>query len=343
MGMQEISTSATYATLLASNFSRGGYGFAGWSKTYDYSDSTGFLGPQEYITFTAGQYTDSNPGLSLYAHWVKSAGNLQNWTGCPSLTSGAVTALTDQRDGETYAVAKLADGNCWIIENLRLENTAGHNSDGTLAQGYDTSFAGLANPEAPWGNNNTSANSLYSTNSSTDKTISGSNQSYRFPRYNNINTPTAATDRPNNPTSNYDTNSTSNASMYSYGNYYTWAAAIADTTDYSGGEYNTTSICPKGWRLPAGYIYGEYGIINSGVSGTAASKNLRKYPNNFVLSGFVGGSVSNRGSNGYYWSSTSRDNSYVYHLSFTSGDAYPGTISSIKDMGQSIRCLISGT
>ncbi|MDO4747216.1 MAG: hypothetical protein Q4A70_02665, partial [Candidatus Saccharibacteria bacterium] len=110
MGCQSISASATSATLLASNFSRAGYGFAGWSTTYDYSDDTGFLGPQEYITFTAGQYTGSNNGLSLYARWIKSAGNLQGWTGCPSLQSGAVTALTDQRDGETYAVAKLADG-----------------------------------------------------------------------------------------------------------------------------------------------------------------------------------------------------------------------------------------
>ncbi|MDO4746863.1 MAG: hypothetical protein Q4A70_00755, partial [Candidatus Saccharibacteria bacterium] len=110
MGCQSISASATSATLLASNFSRAGYGFAGWSTTYDYSDTTGYLGPQEYITFTAGQYTGTNNGLSLYASWIKSAGNLQGWTGCSTMASGAVTALTDQRDGETYAVAKLADG-----------------------------------------------------------------------------------------------------------------------------------------------------------------------------------------------------------------------------------------
>ena len=65
MGCQTISTSATSATLLASNFSREGYGFAGWSKTFDYSDDTGFLGPQEYIEFSAGTYTGDNDGLSL--------------------------------------------------------------------------------------------------------------------------------------------------------------------------------------------------------------------------------------------------------------------------------------
>ena len=166
MGCQTITASDTSATLLASNFSREGYGFAGWSKTFDYSDTTGYLGPQETITFTAGQYTGSNPGLSLYARWIKSAGNLQNWSGCSSLQSGAVTALTDQRDNDTYAVAKLADGNCWMIENLRLESTAEHNSDGTLAQGYGTSatygnFGGLATAENENFDSLNTTNSLY--------------------------------------------------------------------------------------------------------------------------------------------------------------------------------------
>ena len=260
MGCQSISASATSATLLASNFSRAGYGFAGWSTTYDYSDDTGFLGPQEDITFTAGQYTGSNNGLSLYARWIKSAGSLQGWTGCSSMASGAVTALTDQRDGETYAVAKLADGNCWMIENLRLESTGAHNSDGTLAQGYGTSttygnFSGLADAEPAWANNITTANSLYSTDGA-DNTINigTSNAGNRFPRYNNVNTPTTASGRPQNPTTNSATNSTSNAGMYSYGNYYTWHAAIADLNPNNTNNQSTTgtSLCPTGWHLPTG-------------------------------------------------------------------------------------------
>ena len=370
MGCQTVSTSATSATLLASNFSRAGYGFAGWSITFDYSDDTGFLGPQETITFTAGQYTGSNPGLSLYARWIKSAGILQNWSGCSSLQSGAVTALTDQRDNETYAVAKLADGNCWMIENMRLENTGTDNTNGSLAQGYNASFAGLADPEAASLFTSTAtANTLYSTDGSTDKTISGSNQGYRFPRYNNVNTPTTATDRPSNPTANSSTNSTSNAGMYSYGNYYTWHAAIADTTHYSTNNQSvtSTSICPTGWHLPKGGNKSNeansefWSLIVTGINngtnpanydsntqpyytgtpeGSDASNALRAYPNNFVYSGSVSsGSVNNRGSNGDYWSSTANSGSSAYYMNFDSSGVFPGTLRSVKYGGRSIRCL----
>ena len=370
MGCQTVSTSATSATLLASNFSRAGYGFAGWSITFDYSDDTGFLGPQETITFTAGQYTGSNPGLSLYARWIKSAGNLQGWTGCSSLQSGAVTALTDQRDNETYAVAKLADGNYWMIENMRLDNTGTDNTNGSLAQGYNASFAGLADPEAASLFTSTAtANTLYSTDGSTDKTISGSNQGYRFPRYNNVNTPTTATDRPSNPTANSSTNSTSNAGMYSYGNYYTWHAAIADTTHYSTNNQSvtSTSICPTGWHLPKGGNKSNeansefWSLIVTGINngtnpanydsntqpyytgtpeGSDASNALRAYPNNFVYSGAVAsGSVSSRGSYGLYWSSTALSGNVAYYMSFLSSIVSPGTNNNVKYSGWSIRCL----
>ena len=92
--------------------------------------------------------TDMSHGLALYAIWVKSAGIMQEWNGCAGLNKGDVTALTDARDNDTYAVAKLADGKCWMIENLRLDNTADHNTDGSLSQGYNPSFIGLADPES---------------------------------------------------------------------------------------------------------------------------------------------------------------------------------------------------
>ena len=135
MGTQTVTDGAS-ATLYASNFSRAGYGFAGWSDAYDYATnpSAKFYGPQETITVPEG--TTAN-GLSLYAVWVKSVGSLQDadkvatlcGTGTGSLTQAptngtanlsSVSALTDQRDNQTYAIAKLADGKCWMIENLRL-------------------------------------------------------------------------------------------------------------------------------------------------------------------------------------------------------------------------------
>ena len=255
---------------------------------------------------------------------------------------------------------------------MRLENTGTDNTNGSLAQGYNASFAGLANPEAPWAINSTNANSLYSTDGSTDKTISGSDQGYRFPRYNNVNTPTTATDRPSNPASNSAANSTTNASMYSYGNYYTWAAAIADTTNYTTNNQSvtSTSICPTGWHLPKGgnksneanndfwalVVTGINGGINPAnydssyqpwyigtPEGSDASNALRAYPNNFVYFGIVyNGSVYSRGSGGNYWSSTAVSGSSAYNLNFYGSGVYPGTDSSGKYIGGSIRCLAPG-
>ena len=384
MGCQTVSASATSATLLASNFSREGYGFAGWSKTFDYSDSTGFLGPQETISFTAGQYTGSNPGLSLYAHWIKSEGSLQDFS-CPDNTTmsiGTVKALTDQRDNDTYAIAKLADGNCWMIENMRLENTNSDNSTGALAQGYGASatygsFSGLANPE----NSNfissassptvqTEPNSLYyaGTQSGT-ATINISQTSYagfRMPRYNNWNTPTIATDRPSNPTTNSVINNSSNAGIYSYGNYYTWSAALANTiyyneptaTDADGKTSETvgTSLCPKGWRLPYGRssgngaISGGFSYLDIQLSGTGANQSTtvasnrwRVYPNNFLYSGYFGtSSADNRGSSGLYWSSTAKSYDYSYDLVLDSASISPGSSIGLKYGGLSIRCLTPG-
>ena len=374
MGCQDVSSSVT---LLASNFSREGYGFAGWSTTFDYSDSTGFYGPQETITLNTTDYSGTNKGLSLYAHWIKSAGNIQGWTGCNSLASGAVTALTDQRDNETYAIAKLADGKCWMIENLRLENTAEHNSDGTLAQGYGTSaiygnFAGLADPESTGFSDTYSANSLYSNDGNNDTVNIGTSNypAYRMPRYNNWNNQSASANRPQSPTSNSATNSTTNAGMYSYGNYYTWHAAIADLTYNGTNNQSTTgtSLCPSGWHLPkGGDKFNEANNelwslvvdgINSGTKpanyddtnnpsyagtseGSSASNKLRAYPNNFLYPGYFRTSSANyRGSYGLYWSSTASNSDNSYYLSLDSTNVGPGTSVGSKYNGLSIRCTV---
>ena len=371
MGCQSISASATTATLLASNFSRANYGFAGWSDKYDYTTNPNakFYGPQEDITFTAGQYTSPNNGLSLYAVWVPSAGTIQNWNSCSSLTQAptngtanlsSVTALTDQRDNETYAVARLADGKCWMIENLRLESTAAHNSDGALAQGYDSTFIGLATAESTNFYRSTTANSLYSIDGSTDETISGNSQGYRFPRYNNWNNQSSSANRPQNPTLNTAANSTTNAGMYSFGNYYTWAAAIANTRYYNTtGDHGATSLCPTGWRLPIGNrstannSFGALSVALGGPAGGARANNsstptgtvmsqiFRSYPNNFLYSGELSASSADyRGSGGYYWSSTAYgDGSASYYMGLGRLAVYPGTDYSNRFVGFNIRCV----
>lgn len=403
MGRQNVGSSATSITLLATNFSRSGYGFAGWSEDKDaisHKTTAKVYGPQEDLTFTAGQY--QNEGLTLYAVWVPSEGYLQDstklatlcGTGTGSLTQAptngtanltSVAALTDQRDNDTYAIAKLADGKCWMIENLRLESTNSDNSTGTLAQGYGTSttygnFSGLATAETANFSYSTTANSLYySGTQSGDATVdigTTNYPGYRMPRYNNTNTQNRAQ---NNPNSN-------SGSMYSYGNYYTWHAAIADLTYNGTSNQSTTgtSLCPSGWHLPTGglaYASGNTGGVNvtgnpstfrefynlgytimgsnltayesnanNGTSyygtntintaGDTATKAFRKYPNNFIYSGYINGSSAQyRGSYGSYWSSTAYSDLYAHYLFLNSSSVYPGTSDNLKSYGRSIRCL----
>ena len=333
MGKQSNAYSGNTVTLLASNYSRQGFGFAGWNTAPDYSGTN--YGPNEDVTMPA----DMNNGLPLYAMWVKSSGVMQGWNGCIGLNIGDVTALTDARDNDTYAVAKLADGKCWMIENLRLDNTADHNTDGSLSQGYNPSFIGLAEPEIANFSDSTTANSLYTTETGIagKNTISGDNQGYRFPRYNNNNTSQRA-----------ESTTNTNVNTYSHGNYYTWHAVIADTTHYTSGDHNTTSICPTGWSIPLGNNTSNgYGKLDVDMGGTGAyrfaaeaSNRWRKYPTNFLFSGyFTTSSAKNRGSYGRYWSSTARYASFSYGLGLGSTDVSPGTDYYGKYYGFTVRCV----
>ena len=367
IGNQSISSSDTSATLWASNFKRPGYGFAGWSDAYDYvvnvgsgsNSSAHIYGPNEDIEFTAGQYSGTDGGLALYAVWVPVAtdasGNeltfqtnnlltttLADGTTLGNKNNGFVTALRDKRDGQVYVVAKLADDNYWMIENLRLNNnsTTPNWGDNSLSQGFGGVFNGLADAESVNFSSSTASNSLYNTGNA-----------YTMSRYNNNNT--------NSPVANM---TGADGDIYSYGNYYTWAAAIANTNDYTGPEVKVndktsetanTSICPSGWRLPYGRDTGNgtasggfynlnYKINNNrNVTDATAGRNLRAYPNNFVYSGyFLNASAGGRGSIGRYWSSTAGNSNYAYGLYFDSSSVYPGTGSNYKYSGRSVRCVL---
>ena len=306
------------ATLWASNYKRPGYGFVGWSDTYDYIANTGsptnpnakIYGPNETIIVPNNINTE---GLTLYAVWVKSQGTLQNWT-CPSNTVmpvGTVTALTDTRDNNTYAVAKLADGKCWMIENLRL---GGDRAMTLTAQDTDITsnftLAASQNPSIePWcGVANAAC---------TDQSIVNSN--------NIINTVLNTT--------------TPDADIYTYGSLYNWYSATAGTGTFSVSDSSTNatnSICPKGWRLPNGngnypnIVSNEFMQLSLSVVGYAPNKILTAgnyqtpqydfegsrmivgYPNNFVFHGAIAEAptIAGRGMYANLWSSnTSRADS----------------------------------
>ena len=351
---------ASEITLLPSNFSRTGYGFAGWSDKFDYATNpeAKFYGPMETITLNTADYTGTNPGLSLYAVWVKSQGNLQDSTKvasvCNSLTPApidgtanlaSVSALTDQRDNNTYAIAKLADGNCWMIENLRLADKDSSNND------IELSATNTNNPSLPLTN-------IYdATNPTTSNHLSAS-----------IN-PTSTAWCTSNSAACYDqsmlytgnttergTNPATSANTFSYGNYYNWYSATAGNGKYANGSGYTApgDICPAGWTLPtSGSASMNFGLLDVALGGTGSTSGssttptgavmsaaYRSYPNNFLCSGYVyGSSVYNRGSLGYYWSKSAVNSYAAYSLSFASSYVNPSYYDDGKSSGFSVRCL----
>ena len=329
-------------TLYASNYSRSGYGFLGWSTTQINPDASNastlianatIFGPNETITASASVLNQTFPAdVTLYAVWIKSAGNLQGWAGCSSMSAGDVTALKDTRDDQVYAVAKLADGNCWMIENLRLDST--NSTDSSKAQGFGGNFWGLATSESTTLTNSPIENSLYTPDplSTTKKIISGANIGYRIPRQDSYSVSLAVQDM-----------ISSNQNVYSYGSYYNWPSAIANTNDFaskSDSENIGTSICPAGWRLPTGDTNGETGTLNSVINNDSQTDSVgyRKYPNNFIYSGYVSSSVYQRGTHGIYWTQSSSDSTRANSLYFSSEFSYKSAWSN-KTIGISVRCV----
>ena len=377
MGRQSLSTSDTSATLIASNFSRTGYGFAGWSDKFDYATNPDakFYGPNETINFTAGQYSGTNNGLSLYAVWVKSQGNLQDSAKvasvCNSLTAAttditpnlsSVSALADQRDNNTYAIAKLADDKCWMIENLRLEAEATRGAiNESLAQGYGKSetygnFIGLADAENTASSiyNPISANSIYysGTQEGTASIDIGTTDyaSDRMPRYSNLNT--------QNRSANYagpDYSGNADYYFYSGGNNYSWAAAMANTSnfsDYRDSNLADTSICPRGWRLPVGDGTNvDYGYLDRQLGGTGRhsydnqgvnmSNKYRGFPNNFIVGNGTFIFAIGRQGFDYYWSTSKpmSPRSSTSALLISKYEVYPGDANTASADGAYIRCL----
>ncbi len=383
---QQTANANTETTLIASNFSKQGYGFAGWSDAYDWVINEGsssnpdahIYGPNETIT-TPSSMTN---GLSLYAVWVKSAGTMQANANdvCNGLYSATyddkgdsdestwsidvgpntVSALTDERDGNTYAIAKLGDRGCWMIENLRLDDTATltlSNTNNPLNDGTNVTLKhNYADTDT---HTNLSATSSVAYNADTAPSGWCTTNSAACDDQSRLRTDNTANRVSYSTTQSMYTDD----SLYSYGNYYNWYSATAGNGTYGMTSGNTAGdLCPRGWHLPTGAGSGEFGLLSNSLgglknasdvaqymsssttpTGTIMNERLRHYPNNFVYSGDVyGASLNTRGSSGDYWLSTASSNSNAYSLYFVSSSVSPGTGGYTKYYGRAVRCHLDG-
>ena len=348
-------TKETTTTLIAPNFYKTGYGFAGWSENPNatVNGSSKIYGPNEEATEGELNFDATTHETTLYAVWVPSSGNMQNWSGCSSMSKNQVTALTDNRDNNVYTVGKLADGNCWMMENLRLDNTATLSSSNT--NNPAAGFA-LAATSDNWGQSE-NASSINQSKLNTNNTNIGGVNSFGATLF---STPYIY---------KYDgySNRGDQSQWYSYGNYYNWYSATA-----GNGTYNTQfgidvagDICPTGWSLPT-YRQndtgeeGQFPMLDIALGGTGhyrqgpleAFSIWREFPQNFVYVGDIntGGASDTTGVSEWHYATRSTSHSSNAHEanSFSiypknDGSSYFGLFSRWKTSGLAIRCLTNAS
>ena len=274
---------------------------------------------------------------------------------CEATEVGTVARLTDARDQKQYWVTKLADGNCWMTQNLDLDLSTSKaltpddsdvSSNWTPTRSTTTSiFSNTTNTEqyswdpGYWVKSDPDGYSNYCGSSSgitsfndADCTSAG---------WTNVSSMTPMDD---GTTNTVISGNTYNA-HYLVGNFYQWNAATAGTGGTITSQEATDSICPKGWRLPTSKSSGEYQALMAAyniTSNTDSTTRITQSPLYFHPSGNVySGSLRNAGSLGDYWSSTAFSSTNIaYHLYFSSGYVSPSDVSS-RYYGFSVRCLAS--
>lgn len=317
---------------------RASYSFLGWcAGTVTNNDGTDSCSGTVYnpngggtnLTYTLDQTGGSNV-LSLVAMWKKMTYMQDVATWGSTLSAGDEIIATDARDGKEYTVAKLADGNIWMTQNLDhdIGDIAGGtytSADTDISANWTPSTATYATGTTTW-NNTTSAPESYDPG---DLCWNGTLDSSWSTTLSN------------------GTTACGNDKHYHIGNYYNWTAAVAMNDSSSYTTQNTDvnqSICPAGWRLPIGgttntgsksfqYLVNQLSLT-SGTSG-----NIQSSPVYFVVGGYWYGSSPYVGSSGYYWSSVAYSSGYAYYLVFDVDGHLDPQAYYDRNRGYLVRCV----
>lgn len=321
-GTMEYQTAASNSsiTLLASNYSLPLHGFVGWSEDRNAAskllndETVTIYGPNQ--TIVTGDLSEI--GLHLYAIWLEPTGTLQRWNSCDELATGDIIALRDERDDNVYAVAKLVDNKCWVVENMRLDDSVDAQ---TMIAGSDSLGQGFS--VLPASSNNWSmGNTTIQFNNS--NSIDGS---YLYGYYYSWPAVVASSMSYGSGTTVVSTSicpsgwrlpSGGSALIGLENDYYTLVKSL------TGDEPNTNPNTENAYYRGAGY-----------------SESIREYPNNFVYSGrWYEDSVLNGGESGFYWTATSYGTGLEAHYLYMDGNMIrPGNGRGGKYYGDVFRCV----
>ncbi len=250
-----------------------------------------------------------------------------------TVSEGEVVEAVDQRDNKTYYVAKLADGNLWMTQNLDLDLNTGItltpvNTD--IVTNWTPRVGTYATGDTTWNNSDTTPESY----NPGDLCWTGLIDTSRSGTLGNASYATSCSEEGANL-------------HYHVGNYYNWTAAIAMNNSSAYVTQNTDvdqSICPAGWTLPKNgttltgsgsfyYMINQTGFT-SGTSGT-----IHQAPGFFVYSGRWNGSSTDVGSYGLYWSSVAYNSDYKYASWFDAESNLSPQAIMFPSIGLSVRCV----
>ncbi|MBR3164499.1 VWA domain-containing protein [Candidatus Saccharibacteria bacterium] len=330
-----------------------GYNFKGWEITTDgvtMLNDDYFKMPDEDVTIRAtwtkvdvvksmeGEIQEDNSGIWGITTMQEMTSQVCSKTPTPTtsarelateftLDTGKVptNTLLDTRDNKSYTVSKLADGNCWMTQNLDLGDNSTEANPLVLTPQDSNVSQNFTMPAAQSGND-------YGANFKWNEGPDNYNYS-----------------NPTNAKHFYDFtgHSTHDAKATTYGNLYNWYTATAGTglATMGSGEEANQSICPKGWQLPQNtgtksynnLLFTTYGLS----SNSASSTTMQNVPFSFPFSGYYSynfGSLRNQGSYGNFWSSTASSTDSARYLDIGSSYISPQNYS-VRANGLSVRCV----
>ena len=299
------------------------------SETNSYNSPGGtdidiFYGVNASTTLPDGSYTTELTYTAI-SEGVNRFPTMQDFTAeqCYNMATNTSINLSDSRDDKYYRVTKMADGHCWMTDNLAL--------DGTDAAG---NVRVLTPSDSNVEQNRTLAPNIEN-GTAADASAIQISSSYA----NEVTSTCDATALPN---------CIVNTST-KYGNSYNWKAATAGVGTPETTDNITESICPKGWQLPdmlGVYSYSNlmlhYGLPTENTSsGGEASKTVQQSPLFFPLSGYNNNATV--GKMAAFWERTTVDVNLVSSFAFNANNNdFTPLNANLKPTTIAVRCVFSG-
>lgn len=276
------------------------------------------------------------------------AEDIKNKTYDEIITDTPSKQLKDSRDGKYYWVSKLADGNCWMTQDLDFDIPAAlYREDSDVLVDTLTDINAITAPSGWSGTDNTLAR-YYDPG---DYIYNGSNnnphaQGTRCDTSKGLSEcATAYPGEWTTSTANIDAFGNID-NHYHVGNYYSWSAATVKSGNNltTEGTSAPNSICPKSWKLPTSDTSGqfaklltEYGVNTDLTNGDYA---VYKEPLYFVYGGLLSsGVLYNTSDSGLYWSSTIASETHAFPLYFAAGVNPAYSYLGNRYYGFSVRCV----